>query len=97
MCDNCLDSGYEPNDTGEPAFNGDPCTVCRSSGSTFKMPPRGAMRPPEFAWQEGKTADFIASVSLLIEAKDLLSESCHDDNWDLIKKINDHLIYLGVK
>lgn len=30
-CSHCNDSGYEPNDTGEACFDGDPCSVCREA------------------------------------------------------------------
>ena len=33
-CEHCGGSGYEPNDTGETAFDGDPCTKCRSLSAT---------------------------------------------------------------
>ena len=33
-CEHCGGSGYEPNDTGETAFDGDPCTKCRPLSAT---------------------------------------------------------------
>jgi hypothetical protein len=37
-CEHCKDTGYEPNDTDEAAFDGDPCTVCRHANAVAEVP-----------------------------------------------------------
>ena len=47
-CRRCKGSGNEPNDTGESAFDGDPCTDCRSevgADSTKPLRPRDGKEP----------------------------------------------------
>jgi hypothetical protein len=92
-CTHCNDTGYEPNDTGESAFDGDPCVACRPD------PPMalGALIPPELAWQEGQTAGYIASVNLLLQIQSELKIKTPNILANLIQEIDNHLQWLGVR
>jgi hypothetical protein len=39
VCDRCKGTGCEPNDTGENAFDGDPCSACCPAESEAPLSP----------------------------------------------------------
>ena len=63
----------------------------------FKMPPLGALLPPELSWQEGQTAGYIASINLLLRLEAHLSKSLSCVDTDFAEEIDETLQWLKVK
>jgi len=96
-CTHCNDSGYEPNDTGESAFDGDPCVACRSDAEAYQFA-TGALIPPELAWQEGLSAGTIRTINTLMRAEAELKKCLFVfSDKRILEDIDDLLKWLGVR
>lgn len=75
------------------------CTERHTDPQCAVHTPRGtgALTPPDFSWQENRTAGEIASINMLLHVREVLSESSDVGMQKLVKQIDGTLRYIKVK